>query len=157
MQKFTNRTAIVKYMIQKKLEQGGNEDDLVVWKWLEQLLEHLGKDGMSSEESAMEEDGTQVYRVKKIPWRRNEASRALRMIDKTPTVGTGFRSKQGNKPGTRLYNPDAGDSRRPAPAGRPRAIYNEEWLGKQSASDLQGLEVSDEKFVWIEYYTLNTQ
>jgi len=46
--------------------------DLHLWKWLESVLEHLGTDGMSSDESSTEDFET-VYRVKNMPWRRDIA------------------------------------------------------------------------------------
>ncbi|KAI5980397.1 hypothetical protein EDC04DRAFT_2596802, partial [Pisolithus marmoratus] len=45
-----------------------NEDDVDTWKWLKDLLAHLGEHGMSSEESGVKNDVEIVLRVKNLPW-----------------------------------------------------------------------------------------
>src|ERR1700722_4167495 len=70
LQRYNRRTHIVEYMI--KLKAGNKDNDLEVWKWFTSILEYLGPDGMSSDESSMEGVET-VYRVKRLPWRRDIA------------------------------------------------------------------------------------
>lgn len=153
--KYNSRWNTVHYMVVKKSnEPGGSKEDLALWQWLLRMLENLGKEGMSSDESAVDEGGAPVYRKKRMPWRRPDADRSLLLIDKQRFSGNGMISKKGNKPATRITTGDAGDSRRPAPPGRSRAIYNEAWLGKQHPVDLENLKISEEKFVWVEYYTV---
>ncbi len=73
--KYESRCKIVDYIIERKLEGGGSEDDIALWRWLQLLLQRLGKDGMSSEESEVEEGSARgVYYVKKLPWRRSDAT-----------------------------------------------------------------------------------
>jgi hypothetical protein len=48
----------VEYMI--KLKAGNEDNDLEVWKWFTSILEYLGPDGMSSDESSTEDVET-VY------------------------------------------------------------------------------------------------
>lgn len=152
--KYNSRWNTVHYMVVKKSSEGGNKDDLALWQWLLQMLENLGKEGMSSDESVVEEGGAPAYRVKRMPWRRLDADKNLLLIDKQRFSGNGMISKKGNKPAIRITTGDPGDSRRSAPPGRFRAIYNEAWLGKLHPVDLDNLKVSEEKFVWHEYYTV---
>jgi len=55
-------------------------DDLLSWKWLQRLIKTLGEDGMSSEESSVENSVTNVLRVKNMDWRRN-IEKELEIID----------------------------------------------------------------------------
>jgi hypothetical protein len=67
-------------MVQLKREEGAT--DVAAWKWMEQLLQYLGEDGMSSDESDVEgELDTTVFRVKTMLWRCN-IDRELDIIDK---------------------------------------------------------------------------
>ena len=109
---------------------------------------------MSSEESEVEEGSARpVNYVKKLPWRKSDATKHLKFIDRQRDTANGLYTRQGNKPVPRITAGDRGGvSRRPAPPGRPRALYEEEWLKKQHPSDLAELQVSNEKFVWREFY-----
>ncbi|KJA18369.1 hypothetical protein HYPSUDRAFT_57199 [Hypholoma sublateritium FD-334 SS-4] len=136
---------------------GGSPEDIALWKWLALLLEKLGKDGMSSEESEVEEGSARgVYYVKKLPWRRSDTTKHVRFIDKQREIANGLYSRRGNAPVPRIINHTnkGGVSRRPAPPGRPRAIYEEEWLQKQHSADVAKLDISDEIFPWREYYSV---
>ena len=53
----------MEYLI--KLKAGNEQNDLEIWKWLAAMVEHLGPDGMSSEESSTEGIES-VYRVKPL-------------------------------------------------------------------------------------------
>ena len=67
-------------MIQLKHEEGAA--DVSAWQWMEQVLRHLGEDGMSSDESDVEgELNMTVFQVKMMPWRRN-IDGELNIIDK---------------------------------------------------------------------------
>ncbi|KAF8229327.1 hypothetical protein L208DRAFT_1286891, partial [Tricholoma matsutake] len=67
-------------MIQLKHEEGAT--DVSTWQWMEWLLRHLGKDGMSSDESDIEgELDMTVFHVKMMPWRHN-IDKELDIIDK---------------------------------------------------------------------------
>lgn len=152
-----NRCKIVEHIIARKIEQGGSPEDIALWKWLALLLEKLGKDGMSSEESEVEEGSARaVYYVKKLPWRRSDTTKHVRFIDKQRVIANGLYSRRGNAPVPRIINNSikGGVSRRPAPPGRPRAIYEAEWLQQQHSADVAKLDISDEIFPWREYYSV---
>ncbi|KAF8588257.1 hypothetical protein K439DRAFT_1335653, partial [Ramaria rubella] len=56
------------------------KSDLVIWEWLQRLVQLLGTDRMSSEESGEEGDLEDVLRVKTIPWCR-DLEKELAIID----------------------------------------------------------------------------
>ena len=56
------------------------DDDLPSWKWLQHLIKTLGEDGMSSEESSVENSVMNVLWVKNMNWRRN-IEKELEIID----------------------------------------------------------------------------
>ena len=64
------RQEIVKHMIGLKMED--DAQDMGAWKWLLDLLDHLGEDGMSSEESDINtQTGIEVYYIKEMMWHRD--------------------------------------------------------------------------------------
>jgi hypothetical protein len=57
-----------------ELRQEDNAEDLDAWEFLHDVLQTLGEDGMSSDESDIDtRTGTEVYYNKKMPWRRDVA------------------------------------------------------------------------------------
>src|ERR1700690_1697220 len=86
-------------MVDLKNEEGSC--DVKIWEWLLQLIQYLGADGMSSEESGVEvnDEGIaqKVYRVKIMPWRRN-INQELAIIDKARLQDKDLYSEAGAKP-----------------------------------------------------------
>ncbi|KAI6014354.1 hypothetical protein EDC04DRAFT_2904115 [Pisolithus marmoratus] len=64
--KYYQQLAVVEYLVKLKMEE--NEDDIDTWKWLKDLLACLGKHGMSSEESGVENNVEIVLYMKNLPW-----------------------------------------------------------------------------------------
>ncbi|KAG1769698.1 hypothetical protein EV702DRAFT_935060, partial [Suillus placidus] len=64
----------------RNLKKDETDKDLPTWQWLQRLIETLGDNGMSSEESNVENDVEMVLLVKDMPWRR-EVERELNIID----------------------------------------------------------------------------
>ncbi|KAF8176790.1 hypothetical protein BJ912DRAFT_799267, partial [Pholiota molesta] len=54
--------------------------DRHTWVWLDELLHHLGEEGMSSDESEVDDHGNVYFSVKKLPWRA-PVEEYLKMID----------------------------------------------------------------------------
>jgi len=134
------------------LKKEGNAEDLDAWKWLLRLLGHLGEDGMSSEESDIDErSGMEVYYVKEMIWRKN-IDREMNLIDKERTKEKRLYSKKGAKPMSRIRNGTKGHTRRPGPKGLPKKLYAKNWLEGLSKADVRDLEISDEKFPWMTIY-----
>ncbi|KAI6098900.1 hypothetical protein EV401DRAFT_2146648 [Pisolithus croceorrhizus] len=76
--KYHRRVMVLDEMV--KLKSEVQDDDLQSWKWLQSLIKTLGKHGMSSEESSVENGVENVLRVKNMPWRRN-IDRELEIVD----------------------------------------------------------------------------
>ena len=55
------------------------EGDLHIWQWLENLIEYLGSNGMSSEDTDI--GINRKYCIKILLWRRN-MDQYLKLIDK---------------------------------------------------------------------------
>ncbi|KAG1789903.1 uncharacterized protein HD556DRAFT_1208589, partial [Suillus plorans] len=64
----------------RNLKKDETAEDLPTWQWLQRLVKTLGDDGMSSEESDVENDVEMVLRVKNMPW-CHEVERELNIID----------------------------------------------------------------------------
>ncbi|KAI5995119.1 hypothetical protein EDD15DRAFT_2195742 [Pisolithus albus] len=73
------------------------EDDLDAWKWLHKLITQLGKHGMSSEESSIENEIEEVLRVKNMEWRRC-INRELELVDFQRLVDVDVFAPQGSHP-----------------------------------------------------------
>jgi hypothetical protein len=83
------------------MKSADSESNLPIWKWLGDLLQHMGTDGMSSEESENEGDLDNVLRVKTIPWRRNMGNE-LAIIDRQQLADDDIFTPRGSKPIKRL-------------------------------------------------------
>jgi len=53
------------------MKKDAEEDDANIWRWLADVLEQLGTDGMSSDKSGMEDKIEIIYHTKVMPWRRD--------------------------------------------------------------------------------------
>jgi hypothetical protein len=120
------------------------KDDKVVWAYLQSIVEHLGKDGMSSDESEHEDGDLQVFRRKSMPWRA-DFGHEMQIIDQQRLTGASIFTPRGNKPAKRLRNANR-ESSRIAIEGLPRAFYNTSWLADQRPS----FTVSKKKFQRME-------
>lgn len=88
----------------------------------------LGVDGMSSDDSDRDEDGTVCsYIIRRVPWRSDELSDWLRQIDNVPTTTTLGRKGKHRLP---RLNTGTNTSTRKAPNGLPKSFYNDEWSAK---------------------------
>ncbi|KAG0697714.1 hypothetical protein DFH29DRAFT_878519 [Suillus ampliporus] len=105
------------------------KDDLPVWVYLNSIVETLDKDGMSSDESDIDDCEVQVFRVKSMPWRAN-FSHEMKIIDEQRLVGVAIFTPRESKPAKHLHNTKR-ESLWPAVAGLPRAFYNPSWLSEQ--------------------------
>ncbi|KIM85943.1 hypothetical protein PILCRDRAFT_775973 [Piloderma croceum F 1598] len=96
--RYNRRKRIVEYMIE--LRAGDENQDLHLWKWLQSVLEHLGADGMSSDESSTENFKT-VYRVTNMPWRR-ALTESMDIVDRQRHKDADIFTPKGSKPAKRL-------------------------------------------------------
>ena len=128
------------------------------WKQFLQIIETLGKEGMSSDESASEESThCSCYRVSILPW-RCDFNGIMDKIDAERWSPRSGYSARGSRPTPRHRQDrvdsldDADDlvSHRKPISGLPAPFYNEEWLEGCSEDYIeQVLCVSEEPFDWV--------
>jgi len=120
--------------------------DLHLWKWLESVLEHLGTDGMSSDESSTEDFET-VYRVKNMPWRRDIVD-CMDIVDRQRHKDCDIFTPKGSKPTKRVRGTANPASKRNPVYGLPRPFYDNDWFGQLDKYHQTKLDVTDEEFDW---------
>ncbi|KAF8906074.1 hypothetical protein CPB84DRAFT_1844719 [Gymnopilus junonius] len=147
---FDRRKETLVRIVSIKREQ--NEADCFIWEWLLDLVETLGEDGMSSDESEIDDrTATVIYRVKNMPWRRT-ISEEMDLIDKQRATAHIF-SKKGSKPMPRMRG--GGESRRDEVEELPKGIYNKDWLKKLPLSSKDDFKFSPKKFQWLKIWPEN--
>ena len=146
IQKFDRRLRIVEKKIEVSITTRAKREQKK-WTWFRDMLDWFGSEGMSSDESDVE-DGYPGARVKTLPWRR-DISYYLDYIDQHRFDGTVY-SNRGPKPMPRTRRRYV-ESTRKAVSGLPRSFYDRNWLskgGKDQAAVLAKL--SKESFEWID-------
>jgi len=123
-------------------------DDLPSWKWLQRLIKTLGEDGMSSEESSVENSVTNVLRVKNMDWRRN-IEKELEIVDLQRIIDKDIFSPQGSRPLPRKRAPDNPVTSRDPVMGLPKVLYDGLWMLELNERQKGSLKISDEKFPWM--------
>ena len=132
--------------------------DLEAWEWLKSLLDNLGYDGMSSEESCVDGAIDKAFRVKLMAWRRN-IDHELDIIDTVRIKDRGLYSDRGSKPGKRLRGTSNSLSKREPRCGLPQELYDDGWLYemkmKRPAYVEETLCVSKGQFEWLKIAAQN--
>ena len=105
------------------------DDDLPSWKWLQCLIKTLGEDGMSSEESSVENSVMNILRVKNMDWWRN-IEKELEIIDLQQVIDKDIFSPQGSRPLPRKHAPDNPVTSRDLVMGLPKALYDSLWMSE---------------------------
>jgi hypothetical protein len=132
-------------MIMVKKKNG--DSDVAIWEWLKTLLKTLGDEGMSSDDSDIDDrTQTEILHVRKLPWRRS-LDKELDIIDSQRRDDQELFTKKGSKPVTRLRHMKELTSRRNAPTEKPKNIFEKSWLKKQQDQDK--LELKG-RMVWID-------
>nr|VWO99257.1 MRP-like transporter [Ganoderma boninense] len=142
--KFERRHTTVKKVI--ALHVGDPESDVAIWRFLEKVLDLLGPDGMSSEDTCDDMPET-VFRVKVLEWRRPMDDH-MEIIDNQRVLDRDLFSRQGSRPGKRLRDGTVKSTRNPV-RRLPQQLYNPDWLQAQNVQQIHTLAVSSEKFDWI--------
>ncbi|KAJ6547253.1 hypothetical protein B0H19DRAFT_1266187 [Mycena capillaripes] len=148
--KFDERVRIVSLLIQ--LKTGQNAPDLETCKRILQMIQYLGKEGMSSEEECETVEGgvrRYVFKVKVCVWRAGDVDDYLWMVD---NIGHKLEAKtpfgrKGPAPLPRVR--DGKNSVTGAPRGLPECLYNAAWIAEESDASpvfYEDLQVSKEAF-----------
>ncbi|KAG6372744.1 hypothetical protein JVT61DRAFT_7138 [Boletus reticuloceps] len=148
--KYTRRVTTLNHVVALKIEEG--DSDVAVWEWLSCLIKTLGEDGMSSEESAVENQIEHVLRVKQMEWRRC-INHELDIIDTQRLLDDDIFARQGAKPVKRIRAHDNPESSRDALFGLPMAFYDGAWVAGLSQRQLDALNVSWDTFEWMKVAT----
>ncbi|KAF9495074.1 hypothetical protein BDN71DRAFT_1431203 [Pleurotus eryngii] len=126
--KFVMRQRILTAMIEKQTAHSR-----AMWQWAAEVLNTLGVGGMSSEKSNTDsEDKTEcTLKVKKMTWQQN-IDKMLHEIDNCQigANAAGTFAKQGSKLMKRTRQGEL-MLRREAPAGLPKVLYDQGWLGRR--------------------------
>ncbi|KAI5987192.1 hypothetical protein EDD15DRAFT_2372596 [Pisolithus albus] len=149
--KYKRRKAVLDYVVQLRTEAGS--DDQTAWEWLQRLVKTLGEQGMSSEESAVENEIERVLRVKRMEWRRC-IDRELDIIDVERVLDNNIFSPRGAKPVKRVRAPDNPVSSRGAVGGLPMELYDRTWIAGRTQREIESLDISEDKFIWMKVATV---
>jgi hypothetical protein len=132
------------------IKQQQDASDIKHWRWMQSMIEKLGWDGMSSEESANESDIETTYRPRILEWRR-DIDNYLSIIDKEYRNLARLKSRRGPRPALRRRSEANKISTRDPVAGLPICFYRETWLMKKSETYIERtLCPSMERFKWME-------
>ncbi|KAF8134116.1 hypothetical protein K438DRAFT_1787353 [Mycena galopus ATCC 62051] len=142
-QKYQRRLKCTEVLIE--LEEGKDAESSRTWLHMKDMLERLGKDGMSSEEEGHRDKGTHVddvYYVKLCAWRAKPITEYLQHLDeKARELQIAGRATP------RVRDELHGDSAAPPVAGLPEKMYDEQWLAQKSDFYVEEkLRVSQEAF-----------
>ena len=123
------------------------------WRWLQNVVETLGRDGTSSDESEGEpEDPGRVFTTKKMTWRRN-MTKELTILDKERFQDKFIFRQKGSKPTPRIRRADGPETVRSAPHGLPRQFYDDDWydaLPMEAKRKLECFTSTTQDFVWLD-------
>lgn len=126
-----------------------NAADVSHWKWLKKMLETLGEDGTSSDESDREGPIDTAYYTKTMPWRRN-IERELNLVDDEQRRLATTQVRRGAKPVIRRRQIGIPSSRGPVKE-LPISFYDEGWLSTTSPLFIKRtLKPSHYTFKWRE-------
>lgn len=142
------RITIVRSLHQKAVSEGLVEE-AEIWEWLLAVLIRLDVDGMSSEESGIEDEGV-IYRVKIMLW-RSDLDRFLEFVDSQRQQEPDCFSTRGSK-GVRRVREGRGHqfSERPPVKGLPRSFYRDDlFSGVDGDRRMVELGVTSEEFKWL--------
>jgi hypothetical protein len=124
--------------------------DVASWKWLKSVIEKLGWDGMSSEESEEEGATMTVYRPRILGWRRN-IDKELKLIDDEYLRLSRTRPRRGPHSAPRRRNAGNKLSQRDPVSGLPVCLYDEKWMVQKTDRYVEEtLKVSHENFRWVD-------
>jgi len=118
------------------------------------LIEELGPEGMSSDDSEIDDDGRKEFKVRRMPWRSKEIETRLIQVDKDRNMTNAYgNSRAGNQPRHRIRRNAKKLSLRKPSAGYPLNFYDDKWyagLTKSQQEDLSATDAVD----WLDFEAL---
>lgn len=132
------------------MKEAEHAPDLPAWRWLHDVITALGVEGMSSEESDIEDSIHTVYRTKWMEWRR-DLSAALRIVDEERYKDKLIYHSRGSKPAHRQrLNRFSPLSTHPAVPNLAQAFYDDEWWASLDEEAQLEIDPSGEDFQWVD-------
>ena len=126
------------------VKEAKGDDDVVAWRFLNNVITTLGSDGMSSEDSEGE-DTEPIFCTHILPWRR-DIIKELNIIDQQRLRDSDIFSPRGAKAAKRIRNDNFLKSDRKAVKGLPCPFYDQNWLAQNKGMS------SDVPFRWMTVY-----
>jgi hypothetical protein len=123
--------------------------DVDNWQWLKAVIENLGEDGISSEDSDADEGDLEItYRPTIMLWRRNVEHEMMIIDDEYRRIAR-TESRRGAKPCRRIRDGRNAVSVRDPVRELPASFYNETWLVRQTDKYIaRELKPARTKFIW---------
>ncbi|TDL13165.1 hypothetical protein BD410DRAFT_847262 [Rickenella mellea] len=149
--KYTNRLETASLIAE--IKKHDNADDAGNWRWLKMMIEHLGRDGMSSDESEIEGDTEAAFYPRALPWRR-EMESELQLLDSEYLKRARARTKRGAKHIQRKRGIRKLVSKRDPAGGLPLCLYDDDWLVSQTKRAVHSLAPTTE-FKWRDLNIIN--
>lgn len=119
-------------------EEESIEDSTAAWQDHFTIIETLGVEGHSSDDT--DEEHPNTYNVRVLPWRNKELVEKLRMTDTAKNTTNAYGNlRAGNRPRTRKRRRDAKLSQRKPPRGKPLNYYDQEWYDKLTPGQKRAL------------------
>jgi len=118
------------------------------WLILLRMIDDLTMNGMSSDESDLDDDKRPIYRVRKRSWRAKVITEWMIVIDDfMNTTDSSGHIRAGNPPRKRVRSNDAPVSRRDPTVGCPKNYYRNEFLKNLNNRALKELKVAKEQSI----------
>ena len=115
------------------------KESTVAWKDHLTVIETLGIEGQSSDET--DEEDPNVYNVRILPWRSKELVKKVAITDKARNTTNGYGNpRPGNRPRTRKRRKDAKESHRKPPRGKPLNYYDKDWYNNLTHGQKRALD-----------------
>lgn len=151
-------------MVKLKEDEGDPHNDLEFWQWALKVIQRLGAEGMSSDESVDElntpRGQDRLYRVRIMVWRKR-VEEFLKAIDECRQAENGIFSLRGSMGLKRTRPPNDEPaawprSSRPPVECLPFVFYDERWFNEVDANvRMATLHVTAEEFRWAQIYSRN--
>lgn len=111
---------------------------MTAWQDHFDVIETLGAEGQSSDET--DEENPNTYNVRILPWRNKELVKKITMTDEARNTTNAYGNpRPGNRPRIRKRRRDAKMSQRKAPRGKPQNYYDQDWFNRLTPGQKQAL------------------
>lgn len=112
------------------------------------VIERLGLEGMSSDESDVDDLGRATFTTKRMPWRARKVTEMLMRVDKDYNRTNMFGNQKSGNPARHRKRQRGRDSARKAPAEKPGNFYDRDWYRTLSAKQKKDLRKESDEDLW---------